>query len=64
MSSHARAGRGKEDDAPSSRSRFKRLAPNASKYAAHSASDHRGPSAEKLCRRSVELVFDAGLGFF
>ena len=62
MSAHACAGGGKEDDAPSSRSRFARLAPNASKNAAHSASDHRGPSAEKL--RSVELVFDAGLGFF
>ena len=61
MSSHACAGRGKEDDAPSSRSRFKRLAPNASKKAAHSASDHRGPSAEKF---PAELVFDAGLGIF
>ena len=61
ISDHAEEGGTAENRTPSSLSRFARFARNASKNAAHSASDHRGPSAEKF---PAELVIDAGLGFF
>ena len=65
ISDHAEEGKtvsAEERSVLSSRSRFARLAPNASKNAAHSASDHRGPSAAKP--PVDDFVFDAGFGNF
>ena len=61
ISDHAEEGGTSENRTSSSLSRFARFARNTSKNAVHSASDHRGPSAEKF---PAELVFDAGLGIF